>query len=275
MIVAKMTPKFQEPKLRGSLEAIRWPALYEFKFDGELNWLVHKCPEMRVGHYHTYLINKYGLVRAETPVIERVIQGIGSSAILIGELVYGKGHAGDLYELNKHKADDGLTFIPFDIIMWDGQSMASTPLIDRKELLATLPHLGVRVRVVNSKAEALQAFEKVTGIGYEGIVVKPFDSPISGGSLPWVKMKKKDRSDFKVVLIDPTRERIEVAIPQPNGAIVCVGVKVMNRDKVKLRAGEEVTIEYQGILKSGSLRHPVFIGKTGVMKKTLRRGRYV
>ena len=72
-------------------------------------------------------------------------------------------------------------------------------------------------------------------------------------------MKKKDENGYHIVVIDPTRERIEVRV---NSAIHSrnVGVKVPNDVKKTLMIGQIARIEHQGILSGGGLRHPVFKG---------------
>jgi len=114
----------------------------------------------------------------------------------------------------------------------------------------------IKPQIIHSKQEALAYFEHITSQGYEGIVLKSCDSIFIHGSCPWVKLKYKDQTDYPVSLIDPTKQRIKIL-----NVSTAVGVKVADKDKANLKIGDLVTIEHQGVLVSGSLRHPVFKGK--------------
>jgi hypothetical protein len=41
--------------------------------------------------------------------------------------------------------------------------------------------------------------------------------------------------------------------------VTIVGLKAPNRYKKHIKIGDKVTVEHQGVLASGSLRHPVLI----------------
>ena len=93
-------------------------------------------------------------------------------------------------------------------------------------------------------------------------MLKSPNSRFKVGITDWVKIKKKDQSVFQVVYIDPVLERIEVRVITNEGLTAKrVGVKVVTKQKAKLKVGDWVTVEYYGILEGGSLRHPVFRGR--------------
>lgn len=235
--------KISFPELRGSLDAVRWPAFIEPKFDGELNkW---------DGRYGGYLINKYGKTRSHFPAVN----ALPKDCQLIGELYYKDGFAGRLYDLLKHKEDDDLNFVVFDAIM-------SGNLLERREwLYANVPNgLIISAELVHNKKEAEGIANYWMHVGFEGAVVKSLDGQYYEGPCPWVKIKKKDQNDYVITYVDPMLERIEVAVPGTRTSAI-VGVKCPNKYKKDIKMGDIVTIEHQGVLPSGSLRHPVFIGK--------------
>lgn len=259
------------PELRGSLDGMRYPAFAEQKYDGEFGFL------LRPDGGCLWMINKYNKARRDFPALDAIEAQLDSkgvsSVMLLGELYYGQGTQGSLYELLSHKEDDRLNIALFDIAFLDGEDLRKFPLLERRETLMRLFDTDdtklflIPPVVVTDKEEVREFFERCTQIGkFEGIVVKPLDSPLILGPCPWAKVKYKDQSDYVVYSIDPVKERIEieasvVSAVSGNPMRVVVGVKVSNKDKAVLKVGDMVTIEHQGVLKSGSLRHPVFIGK--------------
>ena len=236
------------PELRGDIRSIRYPAYVEAKCDGELNWFK---PDKE------YLINKSGKIRYSFPITKELSH---IKHKLLGELYWGDGKAGALYELLKHQTDDELKFMVFDV------DMAGTYLERRMWLtkhISPTPH----VRIVDAsraltKDDITRNYDYyVYGLHYEGIVVKSADSRLIMGVCPWVKMKNKETSDLPVAYIDPTLERIDVwvQLSDDNHIGKMCGVKVMNKVKTTLKVGDIVEIEHQGILSQGGLRHPVFI----------------
>ena len=280
-IRCKPAKPIQFPQLRGALGAVRYPAFSELKYDGELNYVVYKKGEP------TITINKYGNTRQDFPSLNLITQHIkGStkndtvdSVTLIGELYWGEGKKGALYAPNggllSHKKDDAVNLKVFDLIEYNRVLYKGDTLIERRELMFNLglgPHL-VPCTVVGNKHEAQAAFEKAAADGWEGVVIKGLDSRYNTGPTAWVKLKWKDQSDYFVVSIDPVRERIGVGaiIPAKDAAgnavpgtmVLEVGVKAPNRYKKHIAIGDMVTIEHQGVLASGSLRHPVLIPQKG------------
>jgi hypothetical protein len=198
------------------------------------------------------------------------------SALFLAELHYGLGEAGDLYKLLSHKDDPNLNLSVFDFshLNYKGGTKVTgnqLPLLDRREILAEMfPNEWLtQTHVCHDEAEALQYFAQATKIGhFEGVVLKNFDSKLVMGPCTWVKLKHKDQTEYTIINVSTTQERIEIAVPVPGHLpgketwIPC-GVKVTNKFKKDLKSGDKVLIEHQGVLESGSLRHPVFIKKGG------------
>lgn len=262
MMTTNITNPIDYPQLRGSLESIKYPAFVEPKLDGELNYCYMEKDV-------ACLRNKYGKERTDFPAVTELKKAMGDrTAIFAGELVYGEGKSGDLYEFLKNKTSNGLRFVIFDIISLDGKSLTSESTLDRKEMLIELfddkrDMLNTKVlcpAVAHSKSEVETIYLKVIKMGYEGVVIKNFHEKYISGPCNWVKMKHRDINAYKVCYIDPVKERIEVTVATINTTRP-VGVKVMNNIKKLLKVGDVVNIEHQGVLPMGGLRHPVFRGK--------------
>jgi len=262
MRILKSMLKPPSPELRGALGSTKFPAFAELKLDGEFNF-VHIDKNKR------FCVNKYGTVKTEFKALNALAQeisGKASSATLLAEVYFGDGKAGRLYDLLSNKKSDDLGIYVFDVLEIDGKDLRNSPLIDRKEYLHDLLNgKEASCKVVNNKEEAASYFTDVSRTdSYEGVVVKPFDSKLVFGPCNWVKIKRKDESDYKVHKIDSTQERIEIEAPVPANhpfqkSKVIVGVKAPNRYKKYLKVGDMVSIQHQGILKSGSLRSPVLL----------------
>lgn len=264
MITMKSDP-IQFPELRGTLGATRFPVFAELKYDGEFNWIEYRDGE-------AYCVNKYGTIKSRLKMLDEIVAQIQNyateklvpiiSITFMAEVYAGDGKAGKLYDLLSQKNSGDLRIFVFDIIQINGESLRNTKLIDRKEILGEILPYMQTPWYFEKKDEVEKLFEIMTGSGWEGLVVKPIDSPIVFGPCNWVKMKKKDRTDYRVINVDVTKERIVVEATYPGKAkAIPVGVKAANRYKSNIQVGDWVTIEHQGILESGSLRHPVLIPK--------------
>jgi hypothetical protein len=264
MRIAKSQQKANIPELRGSIESIRFPCFGEIKYDGEANEIwYNKDTTISIA-----TCNKYGTARdswSKLDIIATYLEQKGiKEARFLAELHYGDGKKGDLYQLLSHKDDDNLSIRIYDIINIDNVLGTTINLIDRKEMLLDIfgpIYYVVKSEVINNRKQAEEYFKAVTKIGYEGVVLKPFDGRLVLGPCNWVKLKDKDQNDYQIAMIDPTRERIEIKIPTLGQTPVFCGVKVVNKYKKNLKIGDWVTIEHQGVLESGSLRHPVYIHK--------------
>lgn len=194
------------------------------------------------------------------------IDGVKKSLISIGELTHGTGLFGDLYKLlsNKDGKKGNLRFHTFDIIEHDGKDFRDVPLIDRLKHIDKMPIFRTVYSIVNDEEGVNEEFKKFHESGFEGIVVKNMHERLIMGPNSWVKIKYKDQSDYFVSKIDPILERIEVATIFVDKEVAIkkqCGVKVINKIKRTLKIGDLVTIEHQGVLSDGGLRHPVFIKK--------------
>jgi len=258
------------PELRGKLGAVKFPAFGEIKYDGEFTFIFYEGNKICT-------VNKYNKLRTQYPNLTLIRDelfdcGVASSATMIAELYYGDGKRNALYDLNSNKESNDLNLKIFDLLELDGNDITGDQLVDRKEALQDIfpcnTSFLAKTKVIKDKVGAEEYFKWTTDNGYEGAVIKSLDSALIAGPCSWVKMKFKDQSDYEVHLIDPTKERIEVLVPiaqtHPSGTqqkFVRVGVKAASRYKRFIRVNDKVTVEHQGVLDSGSLRHPVLIPK--------------
>ncbi len=239
------------PELRGDLKAMRYPAYCEPKLDGEMNWYI------RDSSYPTgALLNKSGKVRLGFPIISE-LQSIGKVRLL-GELHWGDGRAGDLYEFLKHQDDDELRFTVFDVDIPSGYK-------GRHEWLRLhiMPSAHVSIAdsyLAHDQTQVNYYYKDCIKRGYEGIVVKSADSRLIMGPCSWVKIKHRETITCIILKIDYNRERIEV---MGDPEMKSIGVKVPNKVKTTLKVGDLVEIEHMGVLSQGGLRHPCYIRKVG------------
>ena len=244
MLIAKGKPQ-NFPELNGKIETIRYPVYIEPKLDGITEWLYRNDG-------HPYLINGNGKILSDLPITREISIPTDINRLL-GEYHYGEGIAGDFYKIKGAK-DDELNFTIFDVDL-------PLPYLERRkwliENIRRTKHVNIVLAIMAlNKEHVLEEYNRFVGLGYEGAVVKSFDSRLIIGSCPWVKMKKKETLDLKVAVINSNQERIEVL----HGNIR-VGVKCINKHKKDLKIGDIVEIEHLGILEGGSLRSPIFLRK--------------
>ena len=236
------------PECRGS--DVRYPCYAEVKIDGELNW-----------YFQGKLINKSGKTREDCPITSELLLNLkNDNTLLIGELYYGTGKLGKLYDLLSNQQSHDLMYGVWDVKMVGTYEERREWMIEN---ITESEHVKiVPTWYIEEKEELDSLKQEVWGEGYEGLVVKHPNSPFLLGPCKWMKIKKKDRTDYQIALVDQHQERVEVVVPIPSvGAHRNVGVKVCNKYKPRLGVGAYITVEHQGVLSAGGLRHPVYIPK--------------
>lgn len=260
MKTSKISIKPPCPELRGSLAGMKYPAMLEIKTDGEFCFI-------HIEKGNSFTVNKYGTVRqdfGDLNHIETSVLAQHKSATFLGELMINQGKAGELYTLLSNKTNDKLELYVFDIIELDKKDLRNEELITRKEILNQVQcGKSCAMKLVNDDKEAQIYFEIAIKKGFEGVVVKPLTGKLFLGQIDWAKIKSKDRNDYKVTMIDPTQERLEFFAPVPQGHPnhpgVTVGLKCPNKYKPFIKVGDDIVVEHQGILATGSRRHPTLI----------------
>ncbi len=130
-----------------------------------------------------------------------------SNAILDGEVVVltddGKSSFADLQAAFQEGARNPLTYFIFDLLHLDGHNLRALPLLDRKEILATLlarmPADGAIRISEHMEGEAKAVFEGACRLGLEGIISKLAQGKyVSGRSTSWLKLKCYREQEFVI-----------------------------------------------------------------------------
>ena len=148
MYTEKRTLALDPPKLCGSGQSIRYPAIAEIKVDGEFCFLY-----FNTNGDPTHTINKNGFCRFDfdqlNAIEDRLAESEYTDGIFLCELYWGDGKNGQLYELLSHKLDNDVKITIHDIYMLNNEIIKQLPLITRKELLFHLfdqewqPNFGI------------------------------------------------------------------------------------------------------------------------------------
>lgn len=253
------------PKIRGELHNIRFPCYTEIKLDGEANI-----------YSNGMLISKAsGKIRTGFAVTQTLAKIVDNNTIIFGELHWGDGKSGALYDFLSHATDDKLNFTIFDV---HHPTLGIADYETRREWM--IEHIlgskhwtcDCQVRItrpmfIENRVALDKYIQDNRDDGWEGLVVKNKDSVLFSGSLievqqGWVKIKHKTTGDYEVIGIDPVLERMDICVPLPNTNVNrTVGVKLVHKYKPHVAVGDWVEIEHQGQLTQGGLRHPNFMGK--------------
>jgi ATP-dependent DNA ligase len=110
-----------------------------------------------------------------------------------------------------------ITFVAFDILSIEGESVRKLPLFRRRELLyeafTPIPRLGEWSMLCGKNGSGVEYFKQAEREGLEGIVGKKIDSPYLEGqrSRCWVKCKVEKTVDlwFEQFTINPAGIRVE------------------------------------------------------------------
>ncbi len=184
---------------------------YEVKWDGvrALCWIDKTSQESQV----KMTSRKATSIEQQYPELQEVAKAIDAqSAILDGEVVVFDERGVPSFQLLQNRIGASPRSVPklaqsypvsyfaFDLLYLDGYDLRSTPLADRKQLLAAVLHSTPAVRhsehFVGKGNELLQAVREK---GLEGVVAKQaFSKYESKRSRDWVKVKVVSQQDFVV-----------------------------------------------------------------------------
>jgi bifunctional non-homologous end joining protein LigD len=142
------------------------------------------------------------------PELERLIDALnGHAAVLDGELVARDGRPWSFYRLGprlaarrpeavaRQRARTAVTFVIFDVLALDGESLLGRPYADRRRQLDALALTGPASCTVSSFAErGPELIVACAQLGLEGVMAKRLDSRYRPGvrSSDWVKAKCPD-----------------------------------------------------------------------------------
>jgi bifunctional non-homologous end joining protein LigD len=93
------------------------------------------------------------------------------------------------------------TFYAFDLLGFGEFDLRSLPLTERKGVLRKLlPSAGVLRYLEHFERDGEKLYDRVQGLGLEGVVAKKADSPYRAGRSPsWLKVRTRKTDDFVVV----------------------------------------------------------------------------
>jgi ATP-dependent DNA ligase len=202
------------------------------------------------------------------------------AAVFDGEACAGDGHEGvQAVFTERHRPGGDLAFCAFDILELGGRLVMREPWRDRRKRLEdildgrTLPRVGV----VPVTDDPPRLYETWIAMGGEGIVLKERGSIYRPGirTPAWFKLKPKLTLD--VVVTDGSGARIawgdwgeatvlELRYAHPRtGAEVAIrqAVRIPRSAQFQLTIGARADIVCWGVMPSGMLRHPLFLGWKG------------
>src|SRR5947208_900354 len=185
--------------------------LYEVKWDGvrALCWIDKTAEEPQV-----HVASRKGTsIEQQYPELQEVAKAVDAqSAILDGEVVAFDERGVPSFQLLQNRIGASprsasklaqsypVSYFAFDLLYLDGYDLRSTPLAERKQLLASVLHSTPAVRhsehFVGKGNELLQAVRET---GLEGVVAKQaFSKYESKRSRDWVKVKVVTQHDFVI-----------------------------------------------------------------------------
>jgi len=252
-------------------EKITYPSAAEPKLDGEFVYVI-KTDKV-------YLANKrqYGRIRTDMAVTDI---DIPDNTVLLGELVWGEGK--DFYAFARHKLDHNCNLGIFGCVRYNGQDLNST-YAETRQLLESLNFYNDKVVlipsiIVEDAEELTDLFNRITAVGYEGLVVKKLDSKYKDGrSYDWTKRKMQAEADLVICGYQTGTKRVKnlsvLVGHMLNGKIepfVHVGGGFTLKEKLDLlsvlqgckstgKLGDDVLVEPKIVIKithSGIVRNP-------------------
>lgn len=146
----------------------------------------------------------------KVPEIRAALEQLGPKSVALdGELIAGEGKQVDFNLLQATLAGEQrgvLTLVLFDILYLQGVDVTGSPLLERKELLASVlenppARLAYSSHVVGRGATA---YEAAAGQKFEGIISKRADAAYHAGrSDDWRKIKRLEAEEYAVVGTTP------------------------------------------------------------------------
>jgi ATP-dependent DNA ligase len=208
-----------EPMLAKLTDAVPLPdrveggLLYEPKWDGFRGIVYFDGTDVEIGSRGSKLLTRYF-----PELVEMFRQQLPSPCILDGEIVVRSGRPGaerldwELLSQRIHPAasrvakladETPASFVAFDLLSLDGQSLLDTPFGERRQALERLLS-GARsplhlTQTSTDPAVAQRWLEEFEGAGLDGVVAKPLDAPYGPGKRTMFKTKHDRTAD--VVLL--------------------------------------------------------------------------
>jgi bifunctional non-homologous end joining protein LigD len=183
--------------------------LFELKLDGYRILAAKEGPLVR-------LLSRNGNdLAASFPDIVRAVSALPFDRILLdGEIVtpddagrpsfqrlQGRARLRRSLDVRRAVVETPATFYAFDLLGFEEFDLRSLPLTERKQLLRKLvPPAGVLRYLEHFERDGVTLYERVQGLGLEGVVAKKAESPYRAGrSSSWLKIRTRKTEDFVVV----------------------------------------------------------------------------
>jgi bifunctional non-homologous end joining protein LigD len=227
-------PKFIPPMLAKHVEPFDSEAhFFEVKWDGirALAFLEGECTRL--------------LSRRETPLLERYpelefLRDLESGAVLDGEIVLFTDGRPDIQRLLSRQqgkssraavAKAPVTYIVFDLLYVDGDSLLDRPLKERRTALREYVNTASQVRLVFSDGvtgAGRTLFEQTSAQGLEGVVAKRMDGHYRPGvrSDSWLKIKQSRSLQCVIIGYVAAGEddfKSLIVAAEEDGGLRCVG----------------------------------------------------
>ncbi|HTC25020.1 MAG TPA: DNA ligase D [Gemmatimonadales bacterium] len=183
--------------------------VFELKLDGYRILAAKEGPLVR-------LLSRNGNDLASSfPEIVRAVSALPSDRVVLdGEIVtpddagrpsfqrlQGRARLRRSLDVRRAAVETPATFYAFDLIGFEEFDLRSLPLFRRKALLERIvPPAGVVRYLEHFERDGEALYERVQGLGLEGVVGKKADSPYRGGrSASWQKVRTRKTDEFVVV----------------------------------------------------------------------------
>jgi ATP-dependent DNA ligase len=236
---------------------ITYPALAQLKIDGEL---------VAWDGYEGKLWNSYGKHKHWIDT-----KGFPDNCVLFGELYYNDGK--NFYEYQKHMLESSLKVKFHDVVSYKGkQAYGRVPCITRYHMLCDIVKPYPFTYEVRGTRQVNRIYKDMFDKGYEGIVIKPFDSLTCS---TWVKLKRcyHDRlliigkRKEKEALVVGTADRVLGAVSTmgwqaPLRKVFAKGIMVTREDKENVYFSCGIVVEvrhngFTGVERECKMRNPV------------------
>ena len=172
--------------------------MYEVKWDGYRAIAFMKNGNVELSSRNTKSFNdKFYPIYQE-------LQKFNLNAVIDGEIVsidqHGVADFGSLQGW-RSEADGELVYYVFDILWYDGKSLAGMPLKERREILKSVLPASEMVKIsANFETNGVEFFKLAEEMSLEGIMAKKEDSLYYPGtrSKDWLKIKTQQRQEVVI-----------------------------------------------------------------------------
>jgi DNA ligase D-like protein (predicted ligase) len=160
------------------------------------------------------------ITEAFPEIAEAVLDAVNTDCILDGEILIMKDGKPDISAIQRRMSTGSsllrqvsartnpAQYVVFDIIEWNGDSLISYPLVERKAILTGILRQNATVMPTNYIERSGEIFfEAALQNRFEGVIAKRLDSPYLPGvrSIHWVKIRKSSGFDLVVGGYTPGR----------------------------------------------------------------------